>query len=221
MPIAAYTSSLARNITRRIFASLPLVLFTTSGVIFINDNVIETSWITGGSMSPTLSPDYETTRKRDLVLWNKWSANTARYEPGDVILFRSPHDPETVAVKRVIGTEGDSITLDPRRRPSRRRDAADLPESRGWDAWAGRVPTVPDGHLWVEGDFWRRSRDSNWYGPISKSLVQGKAVAVVWPLSRFGTRPWEDGYTSKTKVKPGVIEKEEDTAGLVKAIRHG
>ena len=87
MPLASNVIAYAKGFTRRVYASLPLVLFTTASVVFINDNVIETSWITGGSMSPTLSPDYETTRKRDLVLWNKWAASTAQYDYGDVVLF--------------------------------------------------------------------------------------------------------------------------------------
>ncbi|KAK3116063.1 hypothetical protein LTR53_003953 [Teratosphaeriaceae sp. CCFEE 6253] len=191
--------------------------------IFINDNILETSFVQGASMSPSLCPDYDTTARRDLVLWNKWWSVRRKedLQRGDVVLFRSPSRPELNAVKRVVATEGDRVVLDPRRRPARKRDGADLPESRGWDAMsaAGGV-VVPTGHVWVEGDHWRKSWDSNAYGPISKSLVLGKAVCVVWPLERFGTRPWEE-YENRTIVRRGQAVKPGDEMGLVEAIRTG
>lgn len=64
-------------------------------------------------------------------------------------------------------------------------------------AWEGRA-VVPKGHVWVEGDNWRKTVDSNNYGPISMSLVQGRAIAVLNP-SKFWTKPWE-GFKSRTKV---------------------
>jgi len=78
--------------------------------------------------------------------------------------------------------------------------------------WKGRA-VVPEGHVWVEGDNWRESRDSNWYGPISKSLILGKAKAVVLPVERFGMKPWEQ-YKSRTKVIPGEIPKKDDYEAL-------
>ena len=208
---------------RYVYYTVSIPFWAIGGSIFIADNLIETSYISGSSMSPSLSPDFDTTGARDLVLWNKWYSVSRKEDlkRGDVVLFRSPASPERHNVKRVVATEGDRVLLDSRRRPARERDGADLPESRGWDAMLrqGGV-VVPEGHVWVEGDYWRKSWDSNAYGPISKSLILGKAVCVVWPLSKFGTRPWEQ-YDSKTRVKPGMIVKRGDEAGLVEAIIKG
>ena len=68
---------------------------------------------------------------------------------------------------------------------------------------------VPKGHVWVEGDNWRKSRDSNFYGPISKRLILGKAVAVVRPWKRFWLQPWDE-YESRTKVLPAQIDTRSD-----------
>ncbi|EMC96387.1 hypothetical protein BAUCODRAFT_50487, partial [Baudoinia panamericana UAMH 10762] len=159
-------------------------------MIFVHDNVVEITEIKGSSMAPTLSPDHHATGRCDRVLWQKWQAN-AHIQRGDVVYFHSPHMPDRLAVKRIIATEGDSVILDRRRRPQRERDGADIPESKAWDALMGKVKTVPEGHVWVEGDNWRSTWDSNHYGPISKNLIIGKAVAVVWPLDQFWTKPWE------------------------------
>ncbi|KAK5700733.1 hypothetical protein LTR97_005250 [Elasticomyces elasticus] len=208
-----------------LWSTLSISLWSCATVITVNDNLFEVSFITGQSMSPSLSPDHNTTGRRDLVFWNKWVSHSGSVSKGDVILFRSPTKPDSHAVKRVVATEGDRVTLDARRRPERLRDGEDLPESRGWDAMKAQSDEhqgllIPEGHLWVEGDYWRKSQDSNAYGPMSRSLVLGKAVAVVWPPNRFGTKPWEE-YTTKTRVLEGKIVKKGDEAGLVEAIIRG
>jgi mitochondrial inner membrane protease subunit 2 len=204
---------------RALWAVSSVSLWAVATSIYFNDNLYSVTSIHGGSMAPTLSPDFHETGKCDLVLWRKWGIASASLDRGDIVLFRSPNRPETEAVKRVIATDGDRVLLDPRRRPQRERDGADLPESRAWDMMKRQGEVVPPGHVWVEGDYWRKTWDSNAYGPISKSLLLGKAVAVVTP-SRWWTKPWE-GFRSRTKVVPGRLVDGQDEAGLIAAIRNG
>lgn len=150
-------------------------------------------------MKPTLSPNYDTKRESDVVFWNVWSAKRD-VKRGDVLQFASPNEPEVLAVKRVVGLPGDTVVLDPKRRP-RVSEGPDPTAARAWDSWQGRA-VVPPGHIWVEGDNWRKTSDSNWYGPISKSLITGKAVAVMWPRERFWSKPWE-GWKVRTRVAEG------------------
>ncbi|OTA32646.1 hypothetical protein BTJ68_07741 [Hortaea werneckii EXF-2000] len=158
-------------------------------------------------MEPTLSPLDNTTGQKDYVLWNKWEIES-KIRRGDIVLFSLPGRPDDRGTKRVIATEGDTVILDPRRRPKDEASGRGLPESTGWDMYKRRVE-IPPGHVWVEGDNWRKTRDSNWYGPISKSLIQGKASAVVWPWDRSGSKPWES-FMSKTKVIQGQPREERE-----------
>ncbi|KAI7164380.1 hypothetical protein KC349_g729 [Hortaea werneckii] len=174
---------------------------------FVVDNVVQCTSVTGGSMEPTLSPLDNTTGQKDYVLWNKWEIES-KIRRGDIVLFSLPGRPDDHGTKRVIATEGDTVILDPRRRPKDEASGRDLPESTGWDMYMRRVE-IPPGHVWVEGDNWRKTRDSNWYGPISKSLIQGKASAVVWPWNRSGSKPWES-FKSKTKVIQGQPREERE-----------
>ncbi|KAI6840764.1 hypothetical protein KC332_g6272 [Hortaea werneckii] len=174
---------------------------------FVVDNVVQCTSVTGGSMEPTLSPLDNTTGQKDYVLWNKWEIES-KIRCGDIVLFSLPGRPDDHGTKRVIATEGDTVILDPRRRPKDEASGRDLPESTGWDMYMRRVE-IPPGHVWVEGDNWRKTRDSNWYGPISKSLIQGKASAVVWPWDRSGSKPWES-FKSKTKVIQGQPREERE-----------
>ena len=170
--------------------------FGVTGMIFINDNIVEVTNVQGRSMAPTLSPDYHETMRCDWVMFNK-RLSSVQLRRGDVVHFMNPVRPDAFAVKRIVGLEGDMVVLDKRRRP-RNKEGPELSEARAWDAWEGKVK-VPQGHIWVEGDNWRETRDSNWYGPISKSLVVGRAAAIILPLDRSLTRPWVD-FSSRTKV---------------------
>lgn len=69
---------------------------------------------------------------------------------GDVVVFRSPLDPEKVVLKRVIAVEGDIV-----------HTRAPCPVDK---------QEIPIGHVWVEGEHPEGSRwsyDSNSYGPVS------------------------------------------------------
>ncbi|KAK3708029.1 hypothetical protein LTR37_011722 [Vermiconidia calcicola] len=187
---------------RPYYAFITNVFWCMGGAIFINDNIVEITHINGESMSPTLSPNCKETGRRDVVIWNKWSP-IEDLRRGEVVHFMNPLKPEVLTAKRVIALEGDTVLLDRRRRP-RVREGPELAAARAWDQWRGKAQ-IPQGHVWVEGDNWRESLDSNDYGPISKSLITGRAVAVLLPFERFYCTPWV-GFRSRTKVVEGRVQ---------------
>lgn len=86
---------------------------------------------------------------------------------------RSPNNPETVSIKRIVALEGEDVAT---REP--------FPEPR---------VTVPEGHVWVEGDGGvGRSLDSNHYGPISTALITGQVTHILYPFRKLGRIAWED-----------------------------
>ncbi|CUS09092.1 unnamed protein product [Tuber aestivum] len=151
---ALHTSTLACTLLA--LKSLPILIFVTNHVYSLHR-------IHGRSMSPTLS--------RDVILAQRHNA-TENLRRGQVVLYRSPVDPERVAVKRVVGLEGDVVVVRPVGGEGRGR--------------VGEAVKVGAGKVWVEGDegFW--SVDSNVYGPIPKALIEAKVTHVVWPPSRAG-----------------------------------
>ncbi|KAF1976698.1 LexA/Signal peptidase [Bimuria novae-zelandiae CBS 107.79] len=139
-------------------------------------------------MSPTLSPLAHTTPYNDKILIQRGAYARSDICRGDIITFWKPHRRGEISIKRVIGVEGDTVY-----------------PHRGYacDEEKGKV-VVPRGHVWVEGDNWRRSYDSCDFGPVSLGLVDGKA-RWVWRdwlrLQKVGDEREDRGVRSR--VVPG------------------
>ncbi|KAI1105275.1 LexA/Signal peptidase [Jackrogersella minutella] len=139
-------------------------------VSMFNHNVGELAWINGPSMYPFLNAEKDMTTRKDIVINYKLNAQYG-LRRGMIVTFWNPYDPELMAVKRIVGLEGDIVQT---------RSPYPSPTAR-----------VPLGHVWVEGDGGERlSRDSNDYGPISSNLIIGRVTHVVWPLHRAGKVRW-------------------------------
>ena len=59
--------------------------------------------------------------------------------------------------------------------------------SRQTNAKKTEYVTVPDGHVWLQGDNERNSTDSRDYGPVPMEMLRGRVFAKVWPI---GERKW-------------------------------
>ncbi|KAF3942264.1 hypothetical protein ABW19_dt0203421 [Dactylella cylindrospora] len=123
---------------------LPLSVISWLPVaIFFFDNIYHVSWVTGRSMYPTFLPD-SNAGSRDLILLRKWGAKN-NLQRGEVVVYRSPVNPEVTAVKRIVAVEGDLVAT---KQP--------FPESE---------VVIPRNHVWVEGDD-IHSHDSNHFGAV-------------------------------------------------------
>jgi len=135
--------------------------------------------VDGESMLPTLAHG-------DRLLVNKLVYRIRGPVPGEVVVIRDPADPRRHLVKRVVAVGGEEVEV--------RGDEVRLngllldepyvnPESPG--TYNAGPLTVPEGYVWVMGDNRGASLDSRLLGPIPVSRVEGRAVVLVWPPSRF------------------------------------
>ena len=64
-------------------------------------------------MKPALNPD-ESFGWRDMVLmWKYGQRSQGAIQVGDIVMVRSPLEPEKILVKRVVGVGGDEIITKP------------------------------------------------------------------------------------------------------------
>lgn len=165
------------------------------GIISIRSVLCDVQKVTGSSMAPTISPNFETDGGEDTILvskirrglrdnneddgqqkvgmtngtkktlFNGWNIHQLRR--GDVVTFWSPLTGQP-SLKRVVALGGDAVQPEKRVRFGK---GYRLPGPREEsDATTNGLPeqfVVPYGHLWLEGDNPDSSQDSRDFGPVS------------------------------------------------------
>ncbi|KAI5057324.1 hypothetical protein GOP47_0027339 [Adiantum capillus-veneris] len=135
--------------------------------VTLADRVGNVARTQGDSMQPTLQPGDKHLLgflKGDVVFFEKFSASGYKYCRGDVVVLRSPSDPNQWMVKRLIALQGDWINV---------------PGSY-------EILQIPKGRCWVEGDNGNLSLDSRTFGAIPLALVKGRVTHKIWPPNRVG-----------------------------------
>ena len=151
--------------------------------VLIRGFVLEPFFIPSGSMEPTL-------KVGDRVLVNKLSYDLHSIHRGDIVVFKKPPNDFTPGIKdlikRVIGLPGETV--------SGQGGSVYIDGRRLKESWLPKGVTtapftpvvVPRGDYFVMGDNRGDSADSRVIGPISGSLIVGRAFIRVWPISRLG-----------------------------------
>jgi signal peptidase I len=150
--------------------------------------VAQTFFIPSGSMEPTLMVG-------DRILVDKLSYHLHGVGRGDIVVFSTPPgEPATPQlkdlVKRVIGLSGERISSEangtvlingkPLREPWLSASARSDPGP------PIRPQVIPAHEYFVMGDNRGDSQDSRYFGPISRSLIVGRVVFRIWPISHMG-----------------------------------
>ncbi|KAF8819491.1 signal peptidase I protein [Cardiosporidium cionae] len=125
-------------------------------------NVIMTR---GSSMLPLLNAD------GDLVFLDILSPKFSGYKRGDVVIAKSPLDPQYCICKRILATAGDHLFI--------------------FASGEKTQVEIPTGHIWLQGDNSAESLDSRHYGAVSESLLRGRVIFKFWPLWDF---KWARSY---------------------------
>ena len=178
-----------------LFEWMGVIGFAFVVAILIRTFFLQQFYIAGPSMETTMFSD-------NRVLVDKISYRVSSIDRGDVVVFdRVTTSDGTVShddlIKRVIALPGDTVeikncvvivnskpTVEPyldkealgQVDPVNRCRVANMP-----------VQTIPKKKIFVMGDNRPESFDSRSFGPISESLVVGRAFAVVWPFNRIST----------------------------------
>ncbi len=178
----------------------PVVEWTIILIAVLLCTVVLRTYVVQSFSIPSLSM-YPTLQVGDRIIVNKLSYDLHSIHRGDIVVFARPplEDQEySDLVKRVIGLPGETISSEGGRVyiNGKRLNEPWLPA--GQDSYTGALPgdphpqfnlpgpiKIPAGEYYVMGDNRTDSEDSRFFGPIPKSLIVGRAVSVVWPLSHI------------------------------------
>jgi len=163
-------------------------------LLFANTFVVKTFYIPSASMEETLLIGDHLFVNRflygpeDSILGSLLPHRSV--ERGDIVIFRSPRQPEVDMVKRCVGMPGDTIEMRDKdlyingqwledSSFTVHRDARmDPPGAQGRDNF-GPV-TVPADEYFCLGDNRDQSFDSRFWGGVPREYVKGRAVLIYW-----------------------------------------
>ena len=177
---------------------LEALIIATIFLRFTQVFVTQTFYIPSGSMEETLLVGDHLFANRFIygptsTALEKTLMPSRPVQRGDIVVFRSPENPQLDVVKRCIGMPGDEIRvvdkqlfLNGQRVDDSRYAIHRDPQVRPvWDLAQGRRDnygpyTVPAGHYFCMGDNRDNSYDSRFWGPLPAHLVKGRALFIYW-----------------------------------------
>ena len=139
---------------------------------------VEVYRVQGTSMESTLHTG-------ERVLVNKFVYRYLRQpEPGDVIVFRYPRQPDRDFIKRVVAVAGDRVEIKEGKVSVNGKLFPEAPGVLLSDEDSAKVEIVPPDSVYVLGDNRNNSEDSRWFGEVPLENIRGPAFLRIWPLGR-------------------------------------
>ncbi|NBV26888.1 MAG: signal peptidase I [Actinobacteria bacterium] len=185
--VSEQIAATSKGLIRWLVEWLGIILVALSAAFLIRAYVFQTFYIPSVSMVPTLQVG-------DRIIVSKLSTDFGDINRGDVIVFKHPPreqcsgdtGPNSDLVKRIIGMPGDELTS---RNNTIYVNGIKLVEHWQHDPNLGSdigYVKVPKDQYFMMGDNRPSSCDSRMWGTLPKSLIVGKVVLRIWPLSHFG-----------------------------------
>ncbi|PIS15815.1 signal peptidase I [Candidatus Roizmanbacteria bacterium CG09_land_8_20_14_0_10_41_9] len=177
--------SFVKRVIEFVMDILETIVFVGSIFIMLYLFIMQPNQVKGASMEPTFASG-------DYIFTSKITYKFRSPERGDIVVFRSPKNPDIDYIKRVIGLPGDQILI---QKGTVFVNGTSINESyitSSTNLWDGGfvsegVPiTVPESELFVMGDNRQRSSDSREFGPIPAESVIGQVFYRYFPSSKMG-----------------------------------
>lgn len=169
---------------------LETIAFMGSILIVIYLFIAAPHQVKGISMEPTF-------HSSDLILTSKIAYKMGPPQRGDVIVLKSPKNPDIDYIKRIIGLPGDKIKIeDGEVYINEILIKEDYISAKtvifvGGFSRNGVEATVPSAQLFVMGDNRPRSSDSREFGFIDINSIIGKVFFRYYPFDKLGqTKPY-------------------------------
>jgi signal peptidase I len=111
-------------------------------------------------------------------------------QKGDIVVFKYPEDPSKDFIKRVVGTQGDTLEIRDKKVYVNNVLVEDeeYAQHKTEKIYSGMVSArdnlrkikVPENSLFVMGDNRDNSHDSRFWGFVDLKAVRGKAMIIYW-----------------------------------------
>ncbi len=182
-----------RGIIEFVMDILETVVFMGAMFIVVYLYILQPNQVRGSSMVPSFED-------RDYIFTSRVTYKLQKPQRGDVVVFRSPQNPDIEYIKRVIGVSGDTIRFTSCQSGSSTDCEVivnggvlneDYIKAKTQLFDTGQVAkdtdiVVPNGKLFVMGDNRPGSLDSRVFGSIEESSVIGVVFLRYLPTDKAG-----------------------------------
>lgn len=146
----------------------------------------------------------------DYIFTSKITYKMRAYHRGDVVVFKSPGNPDIEYIKRIIGVPGDVVMVKDNEVYVNGRQLNEPYISAKTNLWEGGFSKngegtkIAEGMLFVMGDNRPRSSDSREFGPVTEESVIGQVFYRYFPPSKVGVipNPFPSDFQSLGKMIP-------------------
>ena len=165
---------------------LETIVFIGSMFIVVYLFILTPNQVKGASMEPTFYTS-------DYILTSRVTYKFRRYERGDVVVFKSPKNPDIEYIKRIIGLSGDVIRITNEKVYVNDQLITENYISAPTNLWdvgciRDNVPyTVPENYLFVMGDNRPRSSDSREFCAVDNQSIIGLVFYRYFPKDKVGS----------------------------------
>ncbi len=180
---------------------LETISFVGSLFIVVYLFILQPNQVKGQSMEPNF-------HNGDYILTSKITYKFRKIKRGDVIILKSPKNPEIEFIKRIVGLPGDRIMV---------KDGYLYVNGQRWEEPYANHPTntweggflregeefiVPEGYVFVLGDNRPRSSDSREFGPIPIQDIIGVVFYRYFPPNKMGPikNPLPENLQGRVKI---------------------
>jgi len=176
---------------------LETVVFTGSLFIALYLFILQPNQVKGASMEPTFYTG-------EYILTSKITYKFKNIQHGDVIVFKSPKNPDIEYIKRIIGLPGDKLSITNgvvKVNDNIITENYIFSTTNLWEGGYtknGQEITVPQEEIYVMGDNRARSSDSREFGPVPISSIIGYVFYRYYPANKNGMieNPWPKNLQS-------------------------
>jgi signal peptidase I len=170
--------------TKALLRDIAQVAVLALAIYLVASFTVQTVHVVGFSMTPTL-------QNNDLLVASKLDYRLHPPERGDIVILKNPGLSTEDYIKRVIGLPGEHVLIRDARVFVNGRPLVEPYLNQPWTLtpdWPvnpsdPQGETVPRASYFVLGDNRDHSSDSRYFGYISLSQIEGKAVLRFWPPS--------------------------------------
>jgi signal peptidase I len=164
---------------------LETVVFVGSLFIVVYLFILTPNQVKGASMEPSFYTG-------DYILTSRITYKFRQLERGDIVVFKSPHNPDIEYIKRIIGLPGDIIVISNGEVRVNNNLLTEKYISAATNLWEGgciedNVPyPVEQGYIFVMGDNRPRSSDSREFCAVPIESVIGDVFFRYFPANVMG-----------------------------------